>query len=66
MLVLRRHAEYAVTLMRNLQVIQYRQEVVQILPDVFYLAFLKLLNQQNFIIQTDDGKQLNQFFIDRS
>lgn len=64
-LVLRRHAEYAVTLMRNLQVIQYRQEVVQILPDVFYLAFLKLLNQQDFIIQTDDGRQLGQFFIDR-
>ena len=35
-LVLRRHAEYAVTLMRNLQVIQYRQEAVQILSDVFY------------------------------
>ena len=100
MLVLRRHAEYAVTLMRNLQVTQYRQEAVQILSDVFYsglnlnqdkatkpqtvqivwqgeatpywfkvnplyLAFLKFLNQQDFIIQTNNGGQLGQFFINR-
>ena len=47
MLVLRRHAEYAVTLMRNLQVTQYRQEVVQILPDVFYSG-LNLNHEQHF------------------